>query len=86
MASSNLTASDAALGSTWRYDRGTSIAAGKVSGILALMQQFFAANYSKTNKPSLNKALLINRASTLNAVYDFAVSDTVSHQGWGIPR
>ena len=81
----NLTASDADLGSTWRYDRGTSIAAGKVSGILALMEQFFAANYSKTNKPSLNKALLINRASTLNAVYDFAVSDTVSHQGWGIP-
>lgn len=83
----NLMQSDTNLGvgSTWRYERGTSIAAGKVSGILALMQQFFAANYSKTNKPSLNKALLINRASTLNAVYDFAVSDTVSHQGWGIP-
>ncbi|PAW82377.1 MAG: hypothetical protein B9S33_15225 [Pedosphaera sp. Tous-C6FEB] len=82
----NLTASDAELSSgAWRYERGTSIAAGKVSGILALMQQFFASNYSKTNKPSLNKALLINRARTLNPVYDFSVIDPVSHQGWGIP-
>ncbi len=86
MVASNLTASDADLSSgSWRYGRGTSIAAGKVSGLLALMQQFFAANYSKTNKPSLNKALLINRARTLNPVYDFAVSSPISHQGWGIP-
>ena len=86
MVASNLTASDADLSSgSWRYGRGTSIAAGKVSGLLALMQQFFAANYSKTNRPSLNKALLINRARTLNPVYDFAVSSPISHQGWGIP-
>ncbi|MBI5802526.1 MAG: proprotein convertase P-domain-containing protein [Verrucomicrobia bacterium] len=81
----SLTESDADLGSTWRYERGTSIAAGKVSGLLALMEEFFGVNYAKTNKPSLNKALLINRAHTLNTAYDFAVSSTVSHQGWGIP-
>lgn len=70
-----------------RYDSGTSLAAGKVSGVLALMQEFFSVNFGRTNglRPSLNKALLINRAQSLGPAYDFAVNNPVTHQGWGIP-
>ncbi len=73
------------LGSQFRYMRGTSVSAGMVSGLLALMQEFFANNFAHTNKPSLNKALLINRARSLGPAYDFAVNNPVTHQGWGIP-
>jgi len=79
---------DADLGSSqWRYESGTSLAAGKVSGVLALMQQFFSVNFGRTNglRPSLNKALLINRARSIGPAYDFAVNNPVTHQGWGIP-
>ncbi len=71
--------------SQWRYDSGSSFAAAKVSGVLALMQEFFAVNHTRTNKPSLNKALLINRAQSLGPAYDLAVNNPVTHQGWGIP-
>ena len=70
--------------SQWRYDSGSSFAAAKVTGLLALMQEFFGVNFNRTNKPSLNKALLINRARALSPAYDFAVNNTVTHQGWGI--
>jgi sugar lactone lactonase YvrE len=79
---------DADLGSSqWRYESGTSLAAGKVSGVLALVEEFFRSNFSRTNglRPSLNKALLINRAQSLGPAYDFAVNNPVTHQGWGIP-
>lgn len=83
----NVQESDLTLGSAWRYERGTSVAAGKVSGLLALVQEFFSVNFGRPNglKPSLNKALLINRARSLNGVYDFAVNGSVTHQGWGFP-
>lgn len=83
----NVQESDLTLGSAWRYERGTSVAAGKVSGLLALVQEFFSVNFGRTNglKPSLNKALLINRARSLNGVYDFAINGSVTHQGWGFP-
>jgi|GEM_PF-1327090 len=71
--------------SSFRYESGTSVAAAKVSGLLALMQEFFAVNYSRTNKPSFNKALLINRARSASLAYDLAVNNLVSHQGWGMP-
>lgn len=83
----NVQESDLTLGSAWRYERGTSVAAGKVSGLLALVQEFFSVNFGRPSglKPSLNKALLINRARSLNGVYDFAVNGSVTHQGWGFP-
>ncbi|MFM8468701.1 MAG: S8 family serine peptidase, partial [Limisphaerales bacterium] len=56
--------------SSFRYESGTSVAAAKVSGLLALMQEFFAVNYTRTNKPSFNKALLINRARSASPAYD----------------
>lgn len=79
---------DADLGSSqWRYESGTSLAAGKVSGVLALVEEFFRSNFGRTNglRPSLNKALLINRAQSLGPAYDFAVNNPVTHQGWGVP-
>ncbi|MEN9572384.1 MAG: hypothetical protein RL514_239 [Verrucomicrobiota bacterium] len=82
----NITDADNQLGSSqFRYESGTSVAAAKVSGLLALMQEFFSVNYSRTNKPALNKALLINRARTASLAYDTAVNNLVSHQGWGMP-
>ena len=79
---------DADLGSSlWRYESGTSLAAGKVSGVLALVEEFFRANFGLANglRPSLNKALLINRAQSLGPAYDFSVNNPATHQGWGVP-
>lgn len=82
----NVTDADNQLGSSqFRYESGSSVAAAKVSGLLALMQEYFGANYTRTNKPALNKALLINRARTAGPAYDVAVNNLVSHQGWGLP-
>ncbi len=87
----NVTDADSQLGCSpapsygFRYESGTSVAAAKVSGLLALMQEFFTVNYARTNKPAFNKALLINRARTASPVYDMSVNNLVSHQGWGMP-
>jgi len=82
----NVTDADNQLGSSqFRYESGSSVAAAKISGLLALMQQYFGANYTRTNKPALNKALLINRARTAGPAYDVAPNNLVSHQGWGLP-
>ena len=55
-----------------RYESGTSMSAPVVSGILALMQEFFTTNLAVTNSPALNKALLINGARPASADYDYA--------------
>jgi subtilisin family serine protease/subtilisin-like proprotein convertase family protein len=73
------------IGPWYRYESGTSMAAADVSGVLALMQDFF------TNKvqpgflpsPALMKALLINGARSANALYDFQVNKSLNDQGWG---
>ena len=52
------------LGPYYRYESGTSMAAGDVSGMLALMQEFFQ-RYGRTNSPALMKALLINGARSV---------------------
>ncbi len=82
----NVTDADNQLGSSqFRYESGSSVAAAGVSGLLALMQEYFGVNYTRTNKPAFNKALLINRARTAGPAYDYAVNNLVSHQGWGLP-
>ena len=82
----NVTDADNQLGaSQFRYESGSSVAAAQVSGLLALMQEYFGVNYTRTNKPAMNKALLINRARTASPVYDVAVNNLVTHQGWGLP-
>ncbi|HMJ90976.1 MAG TPA: S8 family serine peptidase, partial [Candidatus Acidoferrum sp.] len=49
-------------GPKYRYESGTSMAAPVVSGVLAMMQEFYANTFSATNSPALNKALLVNGA------------------------
>ncbi len=71
------------LGPYYRYESGTSMAAGDVSGALALMQEFFL-RIARTNSPALMKALLINGARSVGALYDFNTRAPINFQGWGL--
>jgi subtilisin-like proprotein convertase family protein len=74
------------LGQYYRYESGTSMSAAGVSGMLALMQEFFEQRLHLTNhSPALLKALLINGARTVGSQYDFNVTGAVTSQGWGLP-
>src|SRR5436190_3910842 len=73
----------------YRFDSGTSMAAGVVSGTLALMQEYFETKLSRTNvSPALYKAMLINGARSLSSCvgcnYDLEVRKHINHQGWGL--
>lgn len=75
----------------YRYDSGTSYAVPAVSGMLALMQEFFgqripaASGPTRDLSPALMKALLINGARSVNPLYDLNVRSTINYQGWGLP-
>lgn len=71
------------LGGFYRYESGTSLAAADVSGMLALMQEFFAVRLGVTNSPALMKAMLINGARSVSSSYDFQVQNAINYQGWG---
>ncbi len=77
------------LAPNYRYESGTSMAAPVVSGMLALMKEFFEqklpADLRHTNSPALMKALLINGAYSVNPRYDFSPRKTLNIQGWGMP-
>lgn len=79
---------NAEAGPFYRYESGTSMAAPVVSGLLALMQEFFERklpiNLRRTNSPALMKALLINGARSLGNSYDLQVENSINLQGWGI--
>jgi subtilisin-like proprotein convertase family protein len=70
------------------YQSGTSMSAGAVSGMLALMQEFLQTKMGMTNpSPALLKAMLINGSRSLGAPYDFNVeTEGVNEQGWGMPN
>jgi subtilisin-like proprotein convertase family protein len=70
----------------YRYDTGTSASAAAVSGLLALIQEFFAERLALPYSPSpaLLKALLINGARSLSPQYDFSVRNAMTYQGWGL--
>ena len=70
-------------GPWYRYETGTSMAAPAVSGVLALMQEFFQSKQI-TNSPALMKALIINGARAVSGVYDFQVQNSINYQGWGL--
>ena len=78
------------LGDQYRYESGTSVAAPAISGMLALMEEFYhrrlTGRNKRTNSPALMKALLINSAQSVDARYDHNVRGTVNHQGWGLPN
>ncbi|MFO1476928.1 MAG: S8 family serine peptidase [Verrucomicrobiota bacterium] len=67
----------------YRYESGTSMAAGNVSGVLALILDYYTNRLNLDPSPALLKALLINGARSVNAKYDFDVNNTVTAQGWG---
>jgi subtilisin family serine protease/subtilisin-like proprotein convertase family protein len=70
----------------YRYESGTSMAAPAVSGMLALMQEFFEQRLQRTNSPALLKALLINGARSVGNLYDYQVQSTINYQGWGLVK
>lgn len=72
------------LGGEYRYETGTSMAAPAVSGMLALMHEFYQTRLGRTNSPALMKALLINGARSASAIYNLQVQNTINHQGWGL--
>ncbi|HKS38959.1 MAG TPA: LamG-like jellyroll fold domain-containing protein, partial [Verrucomicrobiae bacterium] len=72
------------LGPLYRYETGTSMAAPAVSGVLALMQEFFERKLSRGFSAALMKALLINGARPVNPNYDLQVRTPLNFQGWGL--
>jgi subtilisin-like proprotein convertase family protein len=75
---------DGSIGPYYRYETGTSMAAADISGLLALMQDFFINHTTQTNpSPALLKALLINGAATVGN-YNFNQTDGRNYQGWGL--
>ena len=75
-----------AMDAPYRYESGTSMAAAKVSGLLALLQEYFEQQLGLTNSPALMKALLINGARSLGQPYSFETRSTLNYQGWGLPN
>lgn len=74
----------------YRFDSGTTFAAANVSGMLALIQEYFesqapAGQRGARMSPALMKGLLINGARSLTEYYDIAVNAAANYQGWGLP-
>lgn len=68
----------------YRYETGTSMSAASISGVLALMEDYFTNQLKYTPSPALMKGLLINGARSLAEQYDFEVTNTINYQGWGL--
>ena len=67
----------------YRYESGTSLAAAEVTGVLALMEEFFQQGLKRTTSPALLKAMLINGARAVGGPWDFCVTNAPTAQGWG---
>jgi subtilisin-like proprotein convertase family protein len=73
------------LGRRYRFETGTSMSAPAISGLLALVQEFFEQRLKVTNSPALMKALLINAARSLSSGYNLSPQNYINYQGWGLP-
>ncbi|MBU6399876.1 MAG: S8 family serine peptidase, partial [Verrucomicrobia bacterium] len=82
-ATNDLPPLDAGLGPYYRYDSGTSMSAAAVTGVLALMEQFFQQRGHQPS-PALMKALLINGARAASPAYDFQTTSLITYEGWGL--
>ncbi|HTX21011.1 MAG TPA: LamG-like jellyroll fold domain-containing protein [Candidatus Aquilonibacter sp.] len=70
----------------YRYESGTSMSAADISGVLALMEDYFINHTAETNpSPALLKALLINGAHP-TGFYNYQVDNTINYEGWGLPN
>src|SRR5712692_390495 len=74
---------NAKLGPLYRYESGTSMAAPVVSGMLAMMQEFFEQRLGRTNSPALMKALVINGARSVSTAYSLQTQTSTTIEGWG---
>lgn len=74
------------LGPHYRYLSGTSTSAGAISGMLALVQEFFERQLKRGYSPALLKGLLIHGARSLSPNYSFEVAPRINYQGWGLPQ
>lgn len=66
----------------YRYESGTSQASAAVSGMLALMQEFFEQRLHISPSPALYKAMLINGSRPVGN-YKLTVTNRLNYQGWG---
>ncbi len=73
------------LGGYYRYESGTSMLAADVSGVLALIEDYFINTLNVTPSPALLKAMLINGSRSVSSSYTLAVTNGVNFQGWGLP-
>ena len=67
----------------YRYESGTSMAAADVSGVLALMQDYFTNTLHITPSPALLKAMLINGAR-VDGQLRISGPKWHQYQGWGL--
>lgn len=74
---------DDLIGPYYRYESGTSLSAAEVSGVLALIQDYFTNKLTLTPSPALLKALLINGARTTGS-YSYAITNGLNFEGWGL--
>ena len=73
-------------GPYYRYDSGTSMATPAVSGLLALMQEFFSrSSNGPSPSPAGYKALLINGSIPTSDAYAPDQTVTLNLGGWGEP-
>ena len=70
-------------GPYYRYETGTSMAAADVSGVLALMEDFFTNTLQTTPSPALLKAMLINGARR-DGQQHICRHQCGQFQGWGL--
>jgi alpha-tubulin suppressor-like RCC1 family protein/subtilisin-like proprotein convertase family protein len=70
-------------GGYYRYESGTSMSAPAVSGMLALMQDYFTNTLHVTPSPALLKAMLINGARAVGN-YTYAITNDLNFEGWGL--
>lgn len=68
----------------YRYESGSSMAAGAAAGVIALMQDFFTNRLATNVSPALMKALVINGARSVGNRYNFQVASAINYQGWGM--
>lgn len=70
----------------YRFETGTSMAAPVVSGLLALMQEFYETKLQQGYSPALLKALLLHGTRPVSVDYNLEVGKILNHQGWGLPN
>ncbi len=70
-------------GPYYRYETGTSMAAPMVSGMLALLQEFYVNAYRTNPSPALLKAMVVNGARA-GGFYDYNSQSSINYEGWGL--